>query len=83
MWVRSPVYSSGERTSISGLPKWARTSSLNARIGVSLRSHDRVFGRLTTGGAVVRSRPSAAHLSRPPSSRRTSSWPNRVNTHSA
>src|ERR1700744_3474986 len=38
MWVRFPVYSSGDRTSISGwLPMMSRTSSLKARIGSSLR----------------------------------------------
>ena len=46
MWVRLPVYSSGERTSISGwVPRMASTSSLNARIGSSLRCDDGIAGR--------------------------------------
>ena len=34
-------------------------------------------------GSVVYARPSASHLARPPSSRRTSSWPKRVKTQRA
>ncbi len=37
MCSRSPVYSSGERTSTSGLPRCASTSSRKARIGASTR----------------------------------------------
>ncbi|CPU64355.1 Uncharacterised protein [Mycobacteroides abscessus] len=78
------MYSCGERMSTSGpLPMWARTSSLNARIVTSSRSTTGYSTATGSGTSVVTSRPSAIHLPRPPSSRRTSSWPNRVKTHAA
>src|SRR5699024_7894051 len=82
-----PVYSCGERTSTSWPPRKSSTSSRKARIGASLRS---VTGypepegtSATVATSVVISRPSASQAARPPSSRRTSVWPNSSNTHRA
>ena len=84
MWVRSPVYSIGDRTSIRGsLPRIVSTSSLKARISESSRSTTGYPVVCLDGTSSVVSRLLDTQRSRPPSSSRTSGWPNNVNTQSA